>query len=641
MSALVRADLQWFDLLQDVVERAQHNPHGTLLDPPSILDEALQWLKDPREFDPKFHRGAWDSCFADVRSSLTALGPALKKVVEKPAAAALATLAPLPGPNPTMAVRVPAIAALEELAAAFGDPSALAASWRDLMSATKNEATSLSWLSFYADTFTSLLRANSQSVPSTIRLINGVLHDGAWARLEALYLRGDLDPAEAQTWPPPNEAAGLMIGEREELCERLLTTEPTAHHHVVWLAFNRAVLREHPGVTVDQVQFFEAALIRSAVAAGSSEATLPAELFSTWITEREIPDSDEIVLARVDLGTCVEPDPSRRASAIAEALVATARFRTGPFSFERWSELDWFMRVVDGRIVQASLWVPDNELPGSREAYELVGTELSSLAGSAIASANPDKRTIARLDALRWFYRAQNMEPAARLLLDVRILELIASSIHSDDPRWRKYLDKFWQDAWVRHSTLWEIFTAVRDAGRQPFMAHDVDPKARADIDRMLVDVLKRRDAYRVEPNFHEAVKVLPMLSPLFSPFGLRGRRLRGLVSRTHDIGTLQAWVRENASDWQALLDRTQRCRNALAHGGPINDRVMASASHFARTLGGFALGQEVQAVVGGHDLSASHQELADDARAWRALIAAGTTDVASALAVRPTSSAP
>lgn len=641
MSALVREELQWFDLLRDVVERAQHIPHGTLLDPPSIIDEALQWLRDPRPFEPIFHRAAWQSCFDDVRASLAALGSGLKKVIAERASTALAALHPLPGSKPTTAVREPAIAALEQLAVMLGGSASLVAAWRDLTSATKDEEMTLSSLSFYADTFISVLRTNGRNVPSTMRLINGVLHDGEWARIEASYFLGDVDPAESQEWPHANEAAGMAIDERVELCERLLAAEPTAHHHIVWLAFDRAVLRDHPGLTVDQVQFYEAGLIRSAVAAGGAEAPLPAELFSGWLTEQQIPDSNEIVLARVDLGTCIEPDPSRRAAAIAEALVATARFRTGPFSFALWIELDWFIHVVDGNIVQSSIWVRDEELPGSRDAYELVGTELSSLAGSAIASANPDKRTIARLDALRWFHRAQNMEPSARLLLDVRILELIASSIYSSDPKWRKYLDNFWRDAWIRHTTLWEIFTAVRDAGRHPFMAHDADPTASADIDRMLADVLKRQDAYRLQPNFPAAVRVLPDLSPLFSPYGLLGRRIRGLVSRTRDIAALRTWVDRTSADWDALLDRTQRCRNALAHGGPINDRVMASASQFAHTLAAFAIGEEVQAVVGGRDLSASHEELAADASEWRARITTWTADVAGALEVRRAPAAP
>jgi hypothetical protein len=636
MSAWLSRDRQWFDFLGELVERAQRVTHVSLVDPPSITDEALQWLNDTRPFDSKFHKWAWLSCFRDVEASLSALGSNLAAVTRKSTTAVTAALRELPGPDPSAEVRQPAIASLQELAQAVGTPAALVAAWQDLLSAVKNEDTARTDLTFYADTFVSLLRTNDRNVVSTVRLINGVLQDGALTRIEALYFLGELDPADDQAWPHPNERAGMTSDERIELCERLLTAEPVEHHHVVWLAFDRAALAAHPGVTVGQISFYEADLIRSAVAAGGAASPLPDELFAGRVTEQEIPEGNTTVLARVDLGTCVESDPPRRAAAIAESLVATAVFRTGPFSFPLWTGLGWFLHVMDGNVVQSSLFIRNEELPGSRDAYEIVGTELGSLAGSVIATGNPDKRTLARLDALRWFHRAQELEPSARLLLDVRVLELIASSIRSTDPKWREYLDNFWRDAWVRHTILWDLFTTARDAARQSIMSsRDFVEGARPDIDGILAGVLTWHGSYRLEPNFPAAVRALPDLARIFSPFSMRGRRIRTLGFRTRDMDALRAWVHETATEWDALLDRTQRCRNALAHGGPINDSVMASASQFAHTLAAFALSEEVEAVVGGGDITSSHQDLANNAREWRARLAT-ETDVAAALDPRP-----
>ncbi len=636
MSAWLRHDRQWFDFLGELVDRAQRVTHVSLVDLPDITVEALQWLNDPRPFESKLHKWAWLSCFRDVEASLGALNSSLAAVTRKNTGAVTAALRDLPGPDPTPVVRQPAIASVQELTQVLGTPAALVAAWQDLLSAVQNEETPLADLSFYTDTFVSLLRTNDRNVISTMRLINGVLQDRASTRIEALYFLGELNPEDDQAWPHPNETAGMTPDERIELCERLLTAEPVEHHHVVWLAFDRAALAAHPGLTVGQISFYEADLIRSAVAAGGAASPLPDELFAGRLTEQEIPEGNTTVLARVDLGTCIESDPPGRAAAIAESLVATALFRTGPFSFPLWTELGWFLHVMDGNVVQSSLFIRDEELPGSRDAYELVGTELGSLAGSVIATGSPDNRTLARLDALRWFHRAQNLEPSARLLLDVRVLELMASSIRSTDPKWREYLDNFWKDSWIRHTILWEIFTAVRYASRQPIMAsRDFGDGAQPEIDRMLTDVLTRHGPYRVEPNFSAAVRVLPDLAPIFSPFGVRGRRIRTLAARTRDMDALRAWVHETSVAWDALLDRTQRCRNALAHGGPINDRVMASSSQFAHTVAAFALSEEVGAVVSGGDITSSHEELANNARAWRARLAT-ETDVAAALDPRP-----
>ena len=630
---MLARDLQWIDLLPTAVDRAQQVSHSCFLDPPGIIDEAVQWLSDPRPYDKSLHQRAWRSCLSDLEASLTALGPALSATISGERARVLSLTRGLLGAKPTADDRRLAIAALEQLVAVLVKPSALVAAWHDLIGSVKAEDRPLATLTFRADVFLSLLRAGGRNVESTTRLISGVIADRAFSRLEILYVLGDVAPDDSQSWPTPDDAAGMSIHDRLDLCERLLAAEPAPRHHVVWVGFERAGLRLHPGVTAGSVAFYDADVIRSAVLAGRGGAlALPDELFTGWLAERDIPNRPDVVLARVDLGTCVESDPPRRAASLAESVVAAAVFRTGPMSFPVWRPLSGFLHAIDGNIVTVSWFSPHAEVPGRREAYEMAGAELETLVNTSLADPTLNEHGLKRLRALRWFHDAEGLDGPARLLLDVRVLELIATTVQRTDPKWWKYIDRYWKDAWVRHIILNEVAFSIRDAARPPIMPQpDADASSRAEVNRLLADVLTPLDNHRHQVNIRQAVTILPDLTKLFSMHSWRGRRLRNVAKYTRTIAALRRWTRVKDTEWDALLARAQRCRDAFAHGGPINDRVTASGSQFAHQLAAFALSVDLEAVVEGRDVSTKHEELAGDARWWRANLR-NETDVGAAL---------
>lgn len=254
----------WIDLLQNLLSDAvRGEPNGALLVAHAAIDDAIGWLGDPRPYE-SHHMQAWTSCFDDADATFNALGPRLALVVAPMSTAALVALAALRNLRraPEAAARDAAIEALTNLRSALQQQEPLSTAWHDLVDAAKEPA-NLDTLRFRARCLVDLLRHAERSVDSIVRVIEGVLADGALWQLEARILLGDVAASAEFGWPLPDAAGGLTADERAALCGRVVAAPPGERHHVVWVAFDHAGLRAHPGVTVAGVQFYDGDLSSS------------------------------------------------------------------------------------------------------------------------------------------------------------------------------------------------------------------------------------------------------------------------------------------------------------------------------------------------------------------------------------------
>ncbi len=521
-----------------------------------------------------------------------------------------------------------AVEALTRLQGSLHQQDALTAVWRDLVDAVKAPV-NLDTLRFRADCLVNMLSRADRSVNSTMRVAEGVLADGALWQLEARLLLGDEHVTADLVWPSPDAAGGLTEDERETLCERLVVAAPEPRQHVVWVAFDHAGVRAHPGVTVGAVQFYEADLIRSAVAAGAAATPLPPELFRNHLSEHDIPQGN-VVMARVDLGTRILADAPSKARQLARTLVEAAVFKTSIEDATAWTPLDDYIHFVDGRYSGGSHYARDL-IPLGRLAQETIGDELQSLAATALSDADWHAEHLDTLEALTWFRHAAGLAAAPRLMLDVRVLERVAVQAGIDDPSWWQYLDDFWKVAWARHQLFERIVLALRHCLRTRFMSPpEIDPSARATAAELLSSVVRTVDHLRYEVSVPAGVRLLPQLAELFSPYSVWGSRLIMLAQRTSTVDGLRKWVDATEKDWDRLRHRAQRSRNALTHGGPLNAKVIDSSARFV--LAAFALSEELTAVANRVNVDAAHADLAENARRWRAHLL-DAPDAASSLA--------
>lgn len=623
----------WTELLQNLLSDAvRAEPNGVLLVPHAAIDDAIGWLGDPRPYE-SHHMQAWASCFDDADATFNALGPRLAHVVAPMSTTALVALTALRNLRraPEAAARDAAIETLTTLRSALQQQEALSTAWHDLVDAAKEPA-NLDTLRFRARCLVDLLRRAERSVDSMVRVIEGVLADGALWQLEARTLLGDVAASAEFVWPLPDAAGGLTADQRAALCGRLVAAPPGERHHVVWVAFDHAGVHVHPGVTVAGVQFYDGDLIRSAIAAGSAVTPLPDELFTSRVSEHDIPTGN-VVMARVDLGRRTIGDAPSLARQLARTLVEAAVFQASIERGVAWFPLDDYLHFVDGRYAGGSQHARREPIPLGRLAQEAVGAELQSLADTALNDPEWHAARLKSLEALTWFRKAVELDAAPRLMLDVRVLEVVAVRARSDDATWWRYLDDFWKHAWVRHQMFEGIAYALQHCLRTGFVSPpELDPEAFNAASELIAGVVRTLDQLHYEVDVIAGIPLLPQLADLFSPYSIWGCRLRTLAHRSASAAALRHWADALEKDWDRLRQRTQRSRNALTHGGPVQADVIDAAARFAHQLAAFALSEELTAVGGRIDSGAGHGGLADNANSWRAYLTTAS-DASSALA--------
>jgi hypothetical protein len=341
-------------------------------------------------------------------------------------------------------------------------------------------------------------------------------------------------------------------------------------------------------------------------------------------------------MARVDLGRRTIGDAPTLARRLARSLVEAAVFKAPIEQGLTWTPLEDYLHFVDGRFGGGSHHMRGEPLPLGVLAAEAVEAELQALASTALRDPRWHAAKLESLDALTWYRKAAELDPAPRLLLDVRVLEVVAVRARNDDAIWWRYLDDFWKSAWVRHKLFEAITNTLQRCLRTGFMSPpELEPGARSAASEVLAGVVRGLDHGRVEVSPVAGIATLPQLADLFSVYSIWGCRLRTLAQRTSRADALRQWVDALEKDWDRQRLRAQRSRNALTHGGPATSDVSASAARFAHQLAAFALSEELTAVADGVESSVTHADLAGNANQWRVHLATAT-DAASGLAGNP-----
>lgn len=602
-------------LLQDVLnEKVMLELPFGILDVGTAIDEALAWITDATPYRAQHHQHSWTSSVDDMASSLAALGPHLASCLERPATSAVRALEPLAHQTqaPPSERRQAGEAALIALRAAFVTGDALTAAWRDLVDGASAPADT-DQLRMRLNCLLAVLRDSGRNPDSVLQTVRGVLSDDGFWQWQARYLAGEDELSERANWPALETQGGLSFEERIALCERVVSAPPHSHDHVVWVAFDHAGVRGHPGIRLGVVTFYDASLIRSAVAQASDGGQLPSELYDPNFGEHWIPDGDEVVLARVDLGRVALADAPAEARRRARALVQAAVFRTG-IKGQLWTALDDYVHFVDGRFAGSASRARE-ELPLGVDAREAVGTELEALASSAIASASP--ADLDQLETFSWFRDASRLSAAQRLVLDVRVLERVSVRAEPGKATWWSYLDSYWRNAWVRDQVGWCIVMTLREVWPSTlFPSRDAESDVAVRL--LLTDVIRFDGRGGWSVDLAAGIRVLPQLVTLVSEESWLGARVRTIAERTSTTAQLVRWVEAVEGEWDRRRARAQRTRNSLTHGGPVNDRVAGSAAEFVHQLASFSLSEEFEAITVSERLLECHERVAAKAREWR-----------------------
>ncbi|HEY6813528.1 MAG TPA: hypothetical protein VI074_12660, partial [Propionibacteriaceae bacterium] len=95
-------------------------------------------------------------------------------------------------------------------------------------------------------------------------------------------------------------------------------------------------------------------------------------------------------------------------------------------------------------------------------------------------------------------------------------------------------------------------------------------------------------------------------------------RTLRTVAARTTSPHALQDWVDELVSLYRRLTNRLLRCRNSLAHGGPLSEDTGRTVLTFAWNEARRTINLALWAVLAGNTSTQAHQNHQQKNQQWR-----------------------
>jgi hypothetical protein len=570
------------------------------------LDELLVWIDDPRPFDDRMHVSGWDSAGRDLLDAVDGLGQHLKDAI----AVHVATLRSLwrndiGGDSvQRQLLKTAALALRADLATA----DVAKAAWQDLQKTCAQSTRPSGTVAARRDAFWEVIRASDRNAEELSRSLTGVLTGSRVSALNMLVALGDVDPAIVDRLAL-RAAPDMPVPERLELVERFLVLPIESHAHVVWFAFRQAWLTSMVQ-SLPAVEFFDAQWLHGNLFDdGPFRGQLPVELTQLEHPE-ELPADKDVVLARVDLGTGKVPDAIREAAQRVDTLLSMATFGCAV----PWQRLSGLIHVQDGRIVhQRAFWVLDQaESPHALDSTAAQLTRMAPRVAARIPIADPAAKEI--IDALQWWRTGATSSAAESLLLNVRVIELVASRL--GETWWTTYLEKYLKNLWIHDSILDVLFRVFWEALHQPVLSEMRDQQR-----SIFLEVTSSSLGQQKYSISKAAAHVTEMLAftPPHSPLG---RDLRTIQRRTANAKALQDWAKEMEYQWSASVHRLERVRNAVAHGGPFTDRAIQLVHPLSQRLSVWSLWEAVEAVIDGNPLPQAFQQTSNRWNTWRSSLA-------------------
>jgi hypothetical protein len=620
-SAVVSPDVSWRPAEEVSVVAAIRALHG--------------WLADPRPYDGQ-HKAGWKSVIADFQRGADRLGPDLRTALGTDFAAAGSAAGQLDAGISNNQDRTKAFLdnrrtsdqrLLSQLTAAWARRPIRTGAWSDLKEACRDPSVTWDELSVRRDLFWHLVREGGHDAEQMSRHLVSVLSNQAFGVALARLWLGDITEDEVPQ-PLPTTSAGLPEEQQLELCERLLMKQATQGHVVVWIAFDLA----GPGrytQDVGPVTFYKAQWLQHALSQRGRPGAMPVpdELQSTdgFVNPGDLPDGAGEVLARVDLGTGAWTDPVRVATEQAEAVVALAGFNIGDTI---WRRMTGYFVAVDDRIqVLARFATVRADTQRANDIYQnAMDAELADLATKLRARLPiTDSEFSEVVQAVHWWEQARKQPPLAAVLLHVRILELLSQRVGVTP--WQKYVDDFLQERWIRYLMMQRLRN-VLDAclSRASAITNPADVDFLNELGRRITTYQPGGYALDLRAGFN----ALPDLARIFDSHDNTGRRVQEALS-TYALPELPGLLAKYEAEWKLTLERLRRVRNALAHGGPVDDESAQSVQAFAEQLARLALAVALRGLLEAKTVAVANQERRQWIDGWKAALPAAA-DVPDAL---------
>jgi hypothetical protein len=471
-----------------------------------------------------------------------------------------------------------------------------------------------------------------------VAAVRNGLHESDGRHLALVLFEIEESLGHEWQWLSMSLSDALVAGDFEKV-EELLARPPSETTQVAWFAFAHAhIPRGH--LRIGQVQFFsheiwpdlvrdERQLLKSYPA-----AEFPAELDDRMIEQmskgrsgatpdqpQDVVDTEHRVFARVELvGERAAGDrspwahgvpPDRWARDLVASIVEAASFRWGGTT---WKLLDgcclyhgesslggeshpnWSgsLGFHDPDIFeQTRLWAAGRANP----QHEPTGTALSELNPAfAERAAAKDPGIQDAVTEARWYQAARDQTDAAqRIALHIRAFERMLPI--GGKERWHDSLRRYYRDIWTR--VTFDLH--VRDVGHEADWAlREANFAAMAELGAWVVSTGPRSSQLNVRQFFAVAGQVEPLLP---KEHRILRRRLRELAEWGADPNAARRRHEQLGGEFDALLNRAVRQRNAVIHGVRTVPEVVATAEPLIAQLSAFLVARSINQSAAGSDV--------------------------------------
>ncbi|GHH78384.1 hypothetical protein GCM10018793_28730 [Streptomyces sulfonofaciens] len=605
----LQVDPPWTFELAEILNDRRIATEGKELGLTAALDQLESWLDEPREYH-KRHRLAWLAAIDDYDFAVQATGPAYRRGLSGHLGAVRRAMAGLPAKDADQQ-RARALTALRALARAASSGDQLGRAWADVVDAVRGDETYAVICARIALLQNLLERTGRRSSDVTRRLV-GVLRDRRVDVQMARLALGDIEEPGPLSPREVTAGAGVAEAERLSLCARTVVTPPRQARHVVWHAFAKArlagMVQSFGPITLYDREWF----MGNAAAGGPFRSRLPPEVANqdSFFPTESFPDEPHVVLARVDLGTDAYANAPAESSLQVRSMILASTF---PEDRRGWEMYEGYIHTVDGawagthafRLAEEDFAMPYARMDATAERLSRMAPRIAPHlpgTGSDLAEV---------VDAIGWWKASGAQPPLPAIVLDVRILELLATRVAALD--WYDYLDHFHKNAWIRHQvvdTLADVaWHSTDDLGH---FTTDVRNAAR-DVRSRLVKH-KGRD---FDIDIREVISALPDLISVYPRHSRQRRRATGVAARLADGAGMRAWYESLEGRWSRSTRRLRAIRNSLAHGGPVTPEAATSVGSLVHFLAGTGLTDSLNALLEGAPHASTHELRRDTCDAW------------------------
>jgi len=603
----------------------------------TMLDELDVWLADTRDYQQWPRKNEWQSLIDDLEAAAATRGAHL--IAANPSIDSLAAaLHPELGRDPKArrACLHPSASARIELATTI----AAVAAFDDLVDALRFPQTSDTQVAARMRALAATFRCADRALVNIASQLSGVFANSA---LDVALARHALEGTDLPTqWPEPDDDAGLTVQERLDLARQLIARPTPPGHHVVWITYGNA--RFDPWrFEMGPVTFFDGPamlgcfhVVREDPAVGHSAGLavdgrpfgLPPEFLhpergESLRDKRDWPNEEHWVAARIDLGHERYSDPIRVARDQADALVNLAAFHNGRTG---WRPLQGHLHIVDDVLRSSSGPFKDPVNHDNWIALDHTDEALHDLHDDLEPHLPVDDPALHELiNAAAVLNTAAASDDSAGLLQSARIIELIATRC---DVGWHAFLTDYLATQWAQADIHDDIYRSVADLNND-YELREHFPELDALYDRLISDDPDHPGAVTTHRDI--ALDSLPGLAGKLPDHDRRSRTVRTIHHHTQTTAAIAVRVDELVDEYGRLVRRLLRCRNSLAHGGPINVETVAPVGRFVRSQARAATAVALWGAYSGQDVKDALDDYRDRKQRWRddILTANTTTDAA------------